>query len=89
MFLLCQTVNLLISSPQVKTFMILKRININPELLIKMVASKLRICAETHAQDNTYHILGNILPHLEGLSGKYSVTNSMTWHPVSHTSTAQ
>ena len=70
--------------------MILKRININPELLIKMVASKLRICAETHAHDNTYHILGNILLHLEGLSGKYSVTNnSMTWHPVSHTSTAQ
>ena len=42
------TVNLLISSPQVKTFMILTHLNINPELLIKLVASKLRMWAETH-----------------------------------------
>ena len=39
--LLLETANLLISSPQVKTLMILTQININAELLIKLVASNL------------------------------------------------
>ena len=38
--LLLETANLLISSPQVKTFMILTYLNINPKLLIKLVASE-------------------------------------------------
>ena len=51
---------LLISSPQVKTFMILTHININPELLIKPVVSKLRM-SQKH------------MGHLPAL-GKYSAS---------------
>ena len=40
--------DLLISSPQETTFMILKYINISPEILIKLAASKLRMWAEGH-----------------------------------------
>ena len=38
----------LISSPQVKGFMILTHINISPELLINPVASKIRMWVEVH-----------------------------------------
>ena len=36
------------SSPKIRSFMILTYTNINPELLIKLIASKLRIKAEVH-----------------------------------------
>ena len=36
------------SSPKIRSFMILTYININPELLIKLIASKLTIRAEAH-----------------------------------------
>ena len=46
--LLLSTANLLIFSQQVKTFMILTYLNINPELLIKLVASNLSMWGEAH-----------------------------------------
>ena len=42
------TAYLLIHSPKVKTFMISRHTNINPELWFKLVAIKLRLCAEAN-----------------------------------------
>ena len=52
--LLIETANLLISSSQVKTLMILTYLNINSELLIKLVASNLSMCAERHPSDTCH-----------------------------------
>ena len=49
--LLFQNGNFLISSPQVKRFMILAHMNISPESLIKLVASKLKMRAKAHPQN--------------------------------------
>ena len=51
--------NLLNSLPQIKAFMVLTWSNINPELLINLVANNLSMWSEAHLQD-TCHL------HLEG-----------------------
>ena len=62
--------------------MISTHININPELLIKLVASKLGMWAE------------DVLSPLEkssasALGGKHLMTNGMEWHPISLARAAQ
>ena len=63
-------------------------ININPELLIKLVAIKLIMWAEEPPW-NTHQPWGNPLLPWEGLGVKYLLTNGVAWGPSSRTSTAQ
>ena len=55
--------------------MTLTHININPELLIKLVASKLRMWVEAYPQD-TFHPQGNLLLPWEGLGGETTIQES-------------
>ena len=61
--------------------MILTHININPELLIKLVASKLKMWAEAHLQD-TWHPQGN--PLFRQVQEMRVVTSGMAWCPITH-----
>ena len=81
--LLLQAANMLISSSQVKTFMILIHIRNNPQLLIRLLASKLGMLAEAY--------WGYFLPlekssaSLEGLGEGCLVTNGLVWYPKNDT----
>ena len=69
--------------------MFLTWLNINLGLL-KLVATKLSMWAEAHAQ-NGCHLQRNPLPLwvIIRVGGKHLLTNDMAWCPLSHTSAAQ
>ena len=62
--------------------MILTHIDINPELLVKMVESILRLWTEEHPQD-TFHPQGNpLLPQVWVGWEMRVVTSGVAWCPV-------